>query len=247
LEGVGNRLRRIREEWGLTLREVEDRSGRIAQEWGNPSYRISASWLDRIEREDRKLAASKLIVLAVIYSLNNEQMLEIFQPRRPMAGQLQQWSGPNATLLLTAGPLEEQARLWLPDSFMSEQPPERTSLLPLKHLSLPSHYRRGVIGWQDQTLDPMITAGASVLIDTLQRSVAGRRDWTNDFNRPIYFLFARKGCYCGYCELDRDNQWLTLIPYALSSARLERWKYRKEIEVIGRVVAVNMRLPTLPT
>ena len=52
MKGVGARLRTIRGQWGLSLLEVEERSLRLAQEWGSPSYQISASWLGRVERED---------------------------------------------------------------------------------------------------------------------------------------------------------------------------------------------------
>jgi hypothetical protein len=52
MESIGSRLRTTRQRWGLTLREVEERSIRIARQLGNPSYKISASWLDRVEREN---------------------------------------------------------------------------------------------------------------------------------------------------------------------------------------------------
>jgi transcriptional regulator with XRE-family HTH domain len=60
---IGVRLRRIRQERQLPLREVEERSLRFAQEWGNQSYRVSASWLDRLEREEHELTVNKLVVL----------------------------------------------------------------------------------------------------------------------------------------------------------------------------------------
>ena len=80
MEGIGGKLRAARLQWQLTLREVEDRSNRLAQEWGNPAYQISASWLDRVEREDRVLSPSKLIVLAVIYGLTAAQLLALCSP-----------------------------------------------------------------------------------------------------------------------------------------------------------------------
>jgi len=46
-KGIGLTLRAVRQQWQLSLREVEERSLRFAQELGNQSYRISASWLDR--------------------------------------------------------------------------------------------------------------------------------------------------------------------------------------------------------
>src|ERR1700759_4035682 len=115
MQGIGSKLRETRQKWRLTLREVESRSLQLAQSWGNPSYGISASWLDRVERENRELSATKLIVLAVIYSLTAEAMLALC-PTQPITALLEQNSSPNTTQLLTRGPLEDHAKLLLPDN-----------------------------------------------------------------------------------------------------------------------------------
>jgi hypothetical protein len=131
MECIGGKLREARVKWRLTLREVEERSSRLAQEWGNPAYKISASWLDRVEREDRGLSATKLIVLAVIYGLTAEQMIALCPASStPPSHQLESVSAPNATLLLSQGPLEDHARNWLPDSFVVDTPPDAPTLLP---------------------------------------------------------------------------------------------------------------------
>jgi hypothetical protein len=52
---------------------------------------------------------------------------------------------------------------------------------------------------------------------------------------------TREGYVCGWCELDRNSEWLTLIPHPLSPASSRRWKYRTEIEGLGRVVVVAIR------
>jgi hypothetical protein len=240
--GIGNKLRESRLKWQLTLREVEDRSSRLAQQWENPAYRISASWLDRVEREDRGLSATKLIVLAAIYGLTADQMIGLCPASRLKQGhQLDSVSAPNATLLLAQGPLEQHARHWLPDSFLADTPPDATALLPYDQGMLPNHYRRGVIGRQDRMLEPMIRAGSVVLIDTQKRAIASRREWTHEFDRPIYFLITRTGYVSGFCELDKDSDWLTLVPHPLSYETSRRWKFRREIEVIGTVAAVFMR------
>jgi hypothetical protein len=240
--GFGSKLREFRITWQLTLREVEERSSRLAKQWENPAYRISASWLDRVERENRGLSATKLIVLAVIYGLTAEQMIALCPvPGAGRGHQLEQVSAPNATLLLAQGPLEEHARQWLPDSFLTDSPPEATALLPPEQGILPTHYRRGVIGQRDRMLDPMVRAGSIVLIDTQKRAVASRRDWTHEFDRPIYFLITRAGYVSGFCELDRESEWLTLVPHPLSYETSKRWRFRKEIEVIGTVACVLTR------
>jgi hypothetical protein len=245
--GVGNKLRESRLQWQFTLREVEERSSRLAQQWENPAYKISASWLDRVEREDHELSATKLIVLAAIYGLTPDQMIALcpgpVSDVRP-SHQLESISTPNATLLLASGTLEQHARHWLPDSFLADPPPDATTLLPSGQGMLPNHYRRGVIGRQDQMLEPMIEAGSIVLIDTQKRVIASRRQWTHEFDRPIYFLITRTGYVSGFCELDKESYWLTLAPHSLSYELSKRWRFRKEIEVIGTVAGVFMRRTT---
>ena len=241
MEQIGARLREVRQKWGLTLREVEERSARLALEWGNPSYKISASWLDRVEREGRFLSAVKLIVLATVYSIPADQLLAFCPDGKVSTSPHIHPSSPNTTLLLTRGPLEEHARLWLPDSIAVEPVPDDTALLPQED-RLPTHFRRGIIGRQDKTLHPMIRPGSIVLINTQRRAIAHRREWTSEFDRPIYFLFTHAGYLCGWCELDKAAEWITLVPHSLSYAIAQRWRYRKEVEVIGRVAVVLQRL-----
>src|ERR1700677_5403673 len=109
MAGIGNKLRESRLKWQLTLREVEERSSSLAQQWENPAFKISASWLDRVEREDRGLSATKLIVLATIYGLTMEQMLELCPGVSESPAQLELVSSPNTTLLLSEGPLADHA------------------------------------------------------------------------------------------------------------------------------------------
>lgn len=241
MEGIGGKLRAARLKWQLTLRQVEERSARLAEQWGNPAYSISASWLDRVERENRVLSATKLIVLAVVYGLTAAQLLALCSPAGVTPESLEQSSSPNATLLLAQGPLEDHAKVWLPDKLVTDPPPEETMLLPAEQGVMPVHYRRGIIGHRDRSLEPMIRAGSIVLINTQKRAIASRREWNNEFDRPIYFLLTRTGYVSGFCELDKDSEWLTIVPHPLSYETSKRWRYRKEIEVIGTVAAVFMR------
>jgi transcriptional regulator with XRE-family HTH domain len=242
MDSIGIQLRAARQLLGLTLREVEDRSNLLAQKLGNGAYRISASWLDRVEREERGLSATKLIVLAFVYNLTTDQMLALCPGLGDGPAQFDQISPPNSTLLLAQGPLEQHARLWLPDKLATDPPPEDTMLIQSDQGALPAHYRRGIIGGRDKTMEPMLLAGSIVLIDTQKRAIAGRKDWTSEFDRPIYFLFARTGYFCGFCELDKRQEWLHLLPHMLSTEPTDRrWKYRKEVEVIGTVAGMFTR------
>jgi transcriptional regulator with XRE-family HTH domain len=239
--GIGARLRTIRHQWQLSLREVEERSLRFAQERGNLAYKVSASWLNRLEREAHELTVNKLIALAQIYSLPTEQLLRSICPGDPQLV-LRQLSSPNATMLITEGPLEQQAKYLMPEPIHANHPPDETGLLSVDHGRSPAPHRRGIIGMGDRTLEPMIPAGSIVHIDTRERAISSRRSWAHEFQRPIYFLLTRDAYVCGWCELDRNSEWLTLIPHPMSPASSRRWKFRTEIENMGRVVAVAIRL-----
>jgi hypothetical protein len=121
---------------------VEERSLRLAQKSGSPSYQISASWLGRVEREDHELSATKVLVLAAIYNLPAQEMLGYCQPGDGGSSRFHPLAGPNTTLLLADGPLGAQARNLLPDTFHSDSIPEATTLLPLAVEPESSPYRR---------------------------------------------------------------------------------------------------------
>jgi len=194
-----------------------------------------------LEREEHELTVSKLIALADIYKIPAEQLLHSIYPESPQPI-LRHLSTPNATMLLTEGPLEEQAKYLIPDAPFVE-PPDETQLLPLGGGLLQTPFRRGIIGKRDRTLEPMIPPGSIVHFDSQQRAIVSRKDWTHEFKRPVYFLMTREGYVCGWCELDKKSEWLTLVPHPLSPASSRRWKYRAEIENLGRVVGVAIQLP----
>jgi transcriptional regulator with XRE-family HTH domain len=239
-EGIGLILRAIRDRCKLSLREVEERSLRFAQERGEQSYQVSAGWLNRLEREEHELTVNKLVALADIYNIPADRLLRSIYPgsSQPI---LRQLSTPNVMVLLTEGSLGEQIEYLMPDTPTSE-PPDETSLLAPGRGMLQTPFKRGIIGKQDHTLEPMIPPGSIVHIDTQKRAISLRRDWKKEFQRPVYFLMTRDAYVCGWCELDKNSEWLTLIPHPLSPAFSQRWKYRTEIENLGRVVVVAIRL-----
>jgi transcriptional regulator with XRE-family HTH domain len=75
--GIGERLRSLRVHGQLSLREVEQRSLHFVQERGDLSFQVSASWLDRLEREKHELTVNKVIVLADMYNL---PLIKLFAP-----------------------------------------------------------------------------------------------------------------------------------------------------------------------
>lgn len=221
MERIGVNLRTVRQQWRLSLREVEQRSLRLAEQWGDQSYQISASWLNRLEREEHELTASRLIALAYIYNVCPEQLLRSTHPGIAQSMPLRQPFNPAVTIL-TEDPLAEQANYLAPGTPVPDRLPDNTTLLSTETASLPVLYRRGIIGKCDLTLGPMIPPGSIVKIDTRNRAISSRKDWPHEFQRPIYFLLAGEGYVCAWCELDRNFQWLTVIPHSLSPASSRR-------------------------
>ena len=218
MKRIGGTLRAFRQHRKLSLREVEKQSHVLAEETGHDSYRVSASWLDRLERAEHKLTANKLVALAHIYGVHPEELL----------------------------------RAMYPDSLGRDPPPDATTLFSPGPGPSQGPYRWGLIGRRDLTLAPLIRAGSVVQIDTRRRVIPAVKQWAHPLQRPIYFLMTRDAYFCGWCELDPPEERLTLLPHPLSPAPSRSWKYRKEVVIMGRVVAVNIRVtpnnltPSLP-
>jgi transcriptional regulator with XRE-family HTH domain len=242
MAGIGARLRMIRRQWHLSLREVAERSRRIAQERGDSSYQVSASWLARLESDEHGLTVNKLIALAEIYCAPLDQLLRAVYPRNAETLTLDHLPNPNATERPTEGLPKASAKRLLSARLLADLSTVETTLLPTENGPSRTPYLRGIIGKRDLTLEPMIPAGSIVQIDPRQRAIASKKDWTHEFQRPIYFLKTKDGYVCGWCELDEESQWLTLVPHPLSSAPSGRWRYGTEVENLGRVMGVVIRL-----
>jgi transcriptional regulator with XRE-family HTH domain len=196
-------LRDVRQHRQLSLRDVEERSRIFAAKRKDASFHISASWLNRLEREEHGLTAKTLLVLSHIYGIEPDQLIRSIQP-------------PSS------------------DGIM----PGETTLLPSEEEVTSEFYRWGIIGLRDQTLTPMIPPGSMVKIDIRRRTVEPLKQWANEFQRPIYFLYYDSVHFCGWCESDRTGRSLTLVPHPLSPASRRVWTDQDQVRVIGRVVAV---------
>ena len=60
------------------------------------------------------------------------------------------------------------------------------------------HLHYGLIGLSDWSMYPVLHPGSLVLIDQNRRKIAAD-GWTNEFDRPIYFLEHRDGYRAGWC------------------------------------------------
>jgi hypothetical protein len=111
-------------------------------------------------------------------------------------------------------------------------------VLLLQSLDLRSQ-RYAFIGTEDWSMHPLIRAGSFVQIDEAKRQI--KRDaWVHEYEKPIYFLEHRNGFRCGWCTL-RDG-WLVAQSHPASAVPPEIYKYPGDVDVLGQVVGVAMRL-----
>ncbi len=74
----GQRLRQIREEHGLTLKDVEEQSQRLAEEMQITSYLITAARVSQVENSNTLPSLYKLATLSFIYKLPLTEMFRIY-------------------------------------------------------------------------------------------------------------------------------------------------------------------------
>jgi hypothetical protein len=111
-------------------------------------------------------------------------------------------------------------------------------LMLLNNIDL-RNYRYGLIGTEDWSMYPLIPPGSLVVIDDSQRRITNS-GWTNEFERPIFFLEHREGYVCGWCTLREDR--LIVQPHPASSCDPETYTYPDDIEIVGQVTRVAMTL-----
>jgi hypothetical protein len=157
---------------------------------------------------------------------------------------LDQLSNPNLTEQPAEGLPKVPAKRLLPAMSLPDLSPDETTLLPTENAPSRTPYLRGIIGKLDPTLDPMIPTGSIVQIDIGKPEISPTKDWTHEFERPIYFLKTKDGYVCGWCELDEDSQSLILIlhRYRLPPAgdgsmgqKSKTWKSYECCDSVGRM------------
>jgi hypothetical protein len=111
-------------------------------------------------------------------------------------------------------------------------------LLFLESLNL-KEQRYALIGTEDWFMYPLLLPGTFVSIDETQRKVANS-GWNNEFERPIYFFEHRQGFACGWASLTGEQ--LILIPHPLSGSSPQVYKYPTDIDLIGQISGIAMRL-----
>jgi len=239
----GSCLRRVREQLGLTYRDVEQSSYELASKHGRPDFIVHISRLADIENGGVTPTLHKLYTLCTLYHLDIFEVCEWYSV--PLNDHLRDAfaHGAKNTHLGTA-----PRRLRLPLRFDPAFDPRRSDSLTRMGESWKQFegalldgdkYRYGFIGTGDRWMDPLVRPGSLLLVDPLQTRIENG-EWQNEFDRPLYFVELRNGYRCSWCSLGRNR--IVLQPHPLSPCTPEFFACPGEAEVVGRVVGMAMRL-----
>jgi transcriptional regulator with XRE-family HTH domain len=248
---IGRKLLIIRNQRKLSLRQVEKLTVDIANRHGDKARRISASWLGRIERESHSITHKRLESLEEVYGVAHDELTDEAIPEDDATHSLH-FHFPDVPAAVLKGLTGLRGPLLPPESWLAYFP--QTTLLPplsqndrngcpaVRKRSRGVEFLFGVIGANDTTLVPFVQPGAVVEINPSIRAINPGKLFHSILERPIYFLRSHDGYHCGWCELDMERGWLTLVPSAMTAVSHRKWRYRQEVEVVGMVNRVLTRL-----
>ena len=246
-ERPGEKLKRARERWSLTYRDVVKASHQIAARHGNDEFAIALSRLADIENKGITPTIYRLYALSAIYRLELEETLSWYGvPVDQLASE-----SLLTPLAATHATSPQSARVFtVPQpatctvdlhstSFLSHVIRRwgTTGLTLLNGLDLRAN-RYGFIGLEDWSMHPILHPGSIVLIDDKQCRIIPD-GWITERDRPIYFLEHRGGVICGWCSV--VDEYLIVQPHP-SSTLGPRLFELSEVDVIGTVIGVAMLL-----
>ena len=251
---AGQKLRIAREKLGLTIRDVETASSRLAQKYANEDYNIPLSRLSDIETKGILPSIYRVYALSVIYRVSYEELLSWYGvDLTQTAKDLNVFEPPRSHLLRASfGAAEVHLPVKMDPAFDIRRTTnvgrmiEKWGAIPfsyLQHLSA-SSYTYGYIGTEDFTMYPLLLPGSFVQIDESRNKIAEGM-WRSEYERPMYFVETREGYTCCWCAL-RQSQ-LVLQPHPLSPVQPRILKDQQEAEVLGQVVGIAMRLEECST
>lgn len=248
---AGEKLKTARTRLGITTREVEEHSRKIAEEKGNEEYYVSNAWLTQIENSHSTPSIYKLYSLCVIYRLKYTELLCLFGVDLEQIGRHQLSTPLENTHLTTLEVYDKERAISFPIRFDHGFRLEKTNLIsrmveiwgevPFPLLQSLDFRKSlyGYIGLKDFTLYPILRPGSFVQIDGRQDKVQPSASRT-EFDRPIYFIELRDSYACSWCDLQGGK--LTLMPHPLSPCSIRQFAYPNEAGIVGRVTGVAMRI-----
>src|SRR5712692_86120 len=246
---AGEQLKELRNHLGITTREVEEHSRKIAEAENNEEFYLSNAWLTQLENKQSIPSIYKLYSLSVIYRTKFTDLLALYGVDLEKISKYQLATPLQRTHLATVEVYDRDRAVSFPIRFDRGFTPEKTNLLSrmveiwgevpialIQHLDI-RHSQYGYIGLEDYTLYPLLRPGSFVQINDRLNRVSSSV-WRTEFDRPIYFIELRDGYACSWCEL-QGNQ-LILLPHPLSPCSIRQFAHSSEAEIVGQVTAVAM-------
>jgi hypothetical protein len=246
---AGYKLRMLREKLGLTLRDVETASFRVAAKYNNQEFSLPLSRLSDIETKGVAPSVYRVYTLAVVYRMKFTDLLSWFGIDLQNIPADLALMAPSKTHILRSRPVSEPVRM--PVQLDPGFTPARTSnigrmvekwgIVPLTFLQKfeDDHFTYGYVGTEDFTMYPLVLPGSFVQIDETRDRILGG-GWRSEYERPIYFVETRDGYFCSWCSVNANQ--LVLQPHSLSPAPVRAFRHPQDAEIVGQVVGIAMRL-----
>jgi hypothetical protein len=243
-------MKRVREKLFLKYRDVAEASQSIARQKGNGEFGIGLSRLADIENKGTVPSIYRLYSLSAIYGMDFNAVLAIFGVNvaqlpadsmrlRPSRTREANFDPAGATAV--EAPFDLERCFDLTATTYVSRHIHRWGKLPvllLQSLDLRKQ-RYAFIGTEDWSMYPLIRPGSFIQVDEAKRQIK-REQPLHEYERPIYFLEERNGFRCGWCTV-RD-EWLIVQSHAASGVAPEIYKYPSDVDVLGQVVGLAMRL-----
>jgi transcriptional regulator with XRE-family HTH domain len=246
---AGKKLRELREQMGLTLRDVEIASTSLAESRGIEEFIINPSRLSDIETKGVIPSIYRLYVLSVIYRADFTELLKLYGVDLSFTAADFSICRPGKThrLEIAMGRGNVQVPVKLDPGFDIRRSTdlgrmiESWGVIPMQYLQELSKkkYTYAYVGTEDLTMYPLLLPGSFVQVDE-DRSRVEEKKWHSELERPIYFIETREGHVCCWCSVRRGE--IVLQSHPLSPVPARILKHPQEAEVLGQVVGVAMRL-----
>ena len=251
MQSPGHRLRCLREQLGLTMRDVEAASMVVAAKHGNDEFIIPLSRLFDIETKAITPNIYRVFSLAMVYRLEVKTILSWYgvdlNELSPAVHPISAEKLDRDIAVLPAAKAGTHLRAQMRQDFDARRTislghvAEEWGLAPLSQLPQrrSQSLSYGYIGNEDYTMYPLLPPGSFIQIDESKTEIR-EGVWRSEFERPIYFVETREENTCCWCT--RKNGHMILQPHPLSPRQVRVLRFPQDVEVVGEVVGVAMRL-----
>jgi len=245
----GQQLKRVREQLGLSMRDVESAASRIAAKLTNPEFLCPISRISDIESKGIVPSIFKLFSFSVIYGKDHRELCALYGVDWDTIASLRHGLQIPKTYPFNAS--AGALNVMIPTSIDPGFDVRRTTnvvrmiqkwgVVPATFLSqlLESGHTYAFVGIEDFTMYPLVMPGSFLQIDENKRTVISE-GWRSEYERPIFFIETRDEFLCAWCSVTHGQ--LTIQPHPLSSVPPQTFRYPRDADIVGQVVGLAMRL-----